>query len=328
MPFTRFPNGVSSFGTPLLGSSSLGWKKDAKVLFVDVVNGLDGYEGTSPENALSSVGRAITLAGPYGVIYVLDAGLSGTDPVPYREAVSNLYVPYAKNNLAIIGVPHNIHEVFGLQIKAALALTTPVLWVAAPFCAIENLDFNGTGDALARGNIAFQDDATTTFQAQGSSVYNCHLRNGKGVGGVGGIGGGVTIVGGWYYTIKNCHFDRCRAGVWMSGSAHEVKTVRIEDNLFTSDDVALVDFDIYTLAPVNALVVHRNVFGHAKGTYAGAASKYVHLVGSGVLSENVFANATGLTWGASGKTGGDISTDTPIVNNYDESSPNVPIVRT
>jgi len=321
MPFTRFPNGVSSFGTPVLGSSSLGWKKDAKVLFVDCVNGLDGYEGTSPENALKSVGRAITLAGPYGVIYVLDAGLSGTDPVPYRETVANLSVPYAKNNLAIVGVPHNIHDTYGLQIKAALALTTPILSVYAPFCAIENLDFNGTGDALARGNIYFRDDGDTTYQAQGSSVFNCHIRNGKGVGAASaGAGGGIVVNGGWYYIFKNNRFHRCRVGVYLTSGVSTVQGVQIENNLFTSDDLTLVDFDIYMVdgGVYYQTALDQNAFAHAKGTYAGAASKYFHLLADGMLSDSFFAS-TGLTWGASAKTGGDIPTTFYMCGNYCET---------
>ena len=284
---------------PSIGGGRFGWKFKAggpdptrsRVWFVDGNVGSDAYDGADPETAFATVGKAISVAAAYDVIYVLDKGLSGTDPNPYREATANLSIPYAKNNLALVGVPHNIHDTYGLQIKAALALTTPILSVSAPFVAIENLDLNGTGDALARGNIYFADDSNTTNQAQGGSVYNCHIRNGKGVGGVGTVGGGITIVGGWYYTIKECRFERCRVGIWISGSAHEVKGVRVEDNLFTSDDLAIVDQDIYMIAAVNATTICENCFAHDKGTYNQGTPPFATLVGSGVLCKNTFAHA-------------------------------------
>ena len=287
---TNFPGGIQ--GSPVIGANHFGWKHKSahasRVWVVDGISGSDGAEGDSPDSALRTVGRAIFLASAYDVIYVLDKGLSGTDPNPYREAIANLFIAYAKNNLALIGVPHNIHELYGLQIKAALALTTPILSVSAPFTVIENLDFNGTGDALARGNIYFADDSDTTNQAQGSSVYNCHLRNGKGSAGVATMGGGIVIHGGWHYTVKGCRFDRCRCGIWMSSKGATIQNIRIEDNLFTTSDLAVVDSDIYMATTAEGTAILRNFFAHDVGSYGSA--KYATLTGSGGLLGNYFAH--------------------------------------
>ena len=288
---TNFPGGIQ--GSPVIGANHFGWKHKSahasRVWVVDGISGSDGAEGDSPDSALRTVGRAIFLASAYDVIYVLDKGLSGTDPNPYREAIANLSIAYAKNNLALIGVPHNIHELYGLQIKAALVLTTPILSVSAPFTVIENLDFNGTGDALARGNIYFADDGDTINQAQGSSVYNCHLRNGKGSAGVATMGGGIVIHGGWHYIVKGCRFDRCRCGIWMSSKGATIQNNRIEDNLFTTSDLAVVDKDIHMATAAESTVIARNYFAHDIGSYG--SNLYATLTGSGGLLNNYFAHA-------------------------------------
>lgn len=285
---TSFTGPVYAGGVPLL-PNRFGWKYGATSWFVDGNYGSDGNSGKEAEKAFSTVAYAISRASAYDVIYILDKGLSGTDPNPYRETTANLSIAYAKNNLALVGVPHAIQDAFGVQIKAALVLTTPILSVNAPFVAIENLDFNGTGDALARGNIYFADEGDTTNQAQGASVYNCHIRNGKGSAGVATLGGGIAIKGGWFYTIKNCRFDRCRVGIWMSsGTASTVSNVRIEDNLFTTSDLALVDQDIYMTGTITSTSICRNYFAHDIGSYS--SNLYATLVGDGGLLDNYFAH--------------------------------------
>ena len=51
MGLTNFPNGISSFGVPVLGGI-LGIPFTGTYWFVDPVNGLDGNAGTSPQTAL------------------------------------------------------------------------------------------------------------------------------------------------------------------------------------------------------------------------------------------------------------------------------------
>jgi hypothetical protein len=68
MPFTNFPNGVTSFGIPMVGvwisipRGGANTRDQGQVWFVDNVNGADGQTGTDPTNALKTIGRALTLA--------------------------------------------------------------------------------------------------------------------------------------------------------------------------------------------------------------------------------------------------------------------------
>lgn len=57
MGLTNFPNGVTSFGVPVLGSIA-GIPFTGNYFFVDPVNGLDGNSGSSPTNALKTLYRA------------------------------------------------------------------------------------------------------------------------------------------------------------------------------------------------------------------------------------------------------------------------------
>ena len=62
MGLTNFPQGLTSFGVPVLGGIG-GLPFTGTWWFVDPVNGLDGNAGTSPGQALQSLYRAVSLAG-------------------------------------------------------------------------------------------------------------------------------------------------------------------------------------------------------------------------------------------------------------------------
>ena len=243
MSLTNFPNGITSFGAPVFGSGHLGWKKEANVFFVDGVNGLDGYEGTSPENALKTIGRALALAGPYDVIYVLDKGydVSGGDPVAYIEAATDLSIAVGKNNLALVGVPHNINQVYGLQLKCVSASTAPVLSVYAPLVTIENLCFNKRGDGVGSCVYIIEDG---TYGGTGVSLYNCHFRNADMGSAAHTTSAGVKLIGTKWADINRCYFFDCRNGVAQGSGTNTINFTTIRNSVFSASVVANVDVDI------------------------------------------------------------------------------------
>jgi hypothetical protein len=276
-------------GVPL--PERFGWKRGAKTWFVDGLQGSDGNYGQDAENAFQTIGYAISRASAYDVIYVLDKGHDGgTDPYAYTESTTNLSIAMAKNNLAIIGVPHNIHEVYGLQIKPVSASTGPALSVYAPFTTIENLCFNKRGDGVG-SCVYFRDDGDTTYQAQGSSIYNCHLRNADMGSAARTTAGGVYINGGWYYTIKDCTFMDCHNGVSYTSGTSTVKKLTISGCTFNGTTTN-IDTDIYGAGTVYATLIDRCNFAHEVPAFAGAGAltAYVYdLVSSGfLLSNSVF----------------------------------------
>ena len=57
MPFTNFPNGITSMGIPVLGGAAIpfGVARDAKVFFIDPRIGSDSNDGLSPRKPLAIV---------------------------------------------------------------------------------------------------------------------------------------------------------------------------------------------------------------------------------------------------------------------------------
>lgn len=109
---TNFPNGLTSFGVPVLGGI-MGIPFTGTYWFVDPVNGLDGNQGTSPSQALQSLYRAVSLAGngTNDVIVLIGNG-SSTGTARLSLAAAQAVNPAAttgvlnwnKNALHLIGV--------------------------------------------------------------------------------------------------------------------------------------------------------------------------------------------------------------------------------
>jgi parallel beta-helix repeat protein len=323
MPYTNFPNGATSFGVPLHGSNSFGWKNQGDIWFVDGTFGSDGNSGKDPDNAFATVGKAVGttaatgLANAYDAVYILDKGHSGTDPNPYLETGGNLSVPFASNNLAIVGVPHNMHYQYGLQIKGDAVATTAVLHINAPFCAIENLSFNR--GASTTGGIYFDDEGDSTNQAQGSSVYNCYFRNLRGTGN-GSTGGAIVIDGGWNYLIQKCIFYNNRGGIVIkSSAASTVEGVIIRDSQFFGA-VANVDTYIHTSGTCARNIYDNLVFASATPAYSGGLTAYVYddVSSDSILSNSTFGGAS-LVAGATTTNAIVIGTGVRIANCHDES---------
>src|SRR3990172_3618867 len=59
MTITPFPNGVSSFGVPVLGGGTI--VTTGKIWFVDSVTGGNGNSGKDPQHALATIDYAVGL---------------------------------------------------------------------------------------------------------------------------------------------------------------------------------------------------------------------------------------------------------------------------
>lgn len=112
MGLTNFPNGISSFGVPVLGGIG-GLPFTGNWWFVDPVNGLDGNAGNSPGTALQSLYRAVALAasGNNDVVVLMSNGLStGTARLSLaaaqavNSAATTGVLNWNKNALHLIGV--------------------------------------------------------------------------------------------------------------------------------------------------------------------------------------------------------------------------------
>jgi hypothetical protein len=92
MSFTNFPNGVTSFGIPLLGGNpvSVPIGTQGTAWFVDATNGNNGNSGTDPGNAFKTITKAHAVATAGDTIYI--------QPGSYTE---NLVI--TKNYISLVG---------------------------------------------------------------------------------------------------------------------------------------------------------------------------------------------------------------------------------
>lgn len=74
MPLTNFPNGLSSFGIPVLGGTSVPFT--GKYFFVNPLNGSDGNTGLSPQKAFKTIYKAYAActSGNNDVIFLIGNG--------------------------------------------------------------------------------------------------------------------------------------------------------------------------------------------------------------------------------------------------------------
>jgi hypothetical protein len=58
MPYTNFPKGITSFGVPVIGSGQIP-TTTGSYFFVDSNTGASGNDGSSPQNAISTIDAAV-----------------------------------------------------------------------------------------------------------------------------------------------------------------------------------------------------------------------------------------------------------------------------
>jgi hypothetical protein len=145
MSLTNFPNGLSSFGVPVLPQIPFG--TNSKVFFVDPVNGSDGNKGNSSSRPLKTLLKAHSLctAGRNDVVYLIGNG--ATTGTARQDAT----LVWSKNATHLIGITAP-----GVNPRARIASTngvnfTPLMTVSADGCVLANLSlFHGYDSATTQ----------------------------------------------------------------------------------------------------------------------------------------------------------------------------------
>jgi hypothetical protein len=228
MPLTNFPNGISSFGIPVLGS---GIPFTGKYFFVDPEHGSDGNSGLSPKKALKTLYKAHALctAGNNDVVYLIGNGgttatarLSKANAVLVDPTATTGTLTWSKNATHLIGI--TAPTVNG---RARIAPTTTetittfgsgsMIVVSAAGCLFSNISaYQGfaTGGA---SEICWEDSGGR------NSYINCTIQ------GMGDAGSAATATG---RSLKisaangECTFRGCEIGldtVIRSNGASEIE---------------------------------------------------------------------------------------------------------
>jgi hypothetical protein len=146
MALTNFPNGVSSFGVPVVGGIG-GIPLTGTWYFCDYANGSDGNDGLSPETPLKTISRAHTLAtaGNNDVVVIIGDG-STTATQRLEETLT-----WSKNATHLIGITAPVWEAQRARISTLTTATVninPLMTVSASGCIFSNFSFfQGVGQS-------------------------------------------------------------------------------------------------------------------------------------------------------------------------------------
>lgn len=207
---TNFPNGVSSWGVPVLPVSGQG-PSTGQVFFVDSVLGSAAYDGLSPARALATLNAAVTkcIAAKGDTIYLM--------PGHTETLIAAAGVALSKAGIRVIGLGVGKNRpIFNYSTAVGASFD-----VTAANVYVENIYFRGLGiDALtAMINVSAADvtfvnceiehgDATnqavlallTTAAADRLKLARCHFHGSADAG----TAAAVRIVGGTDIVIERC----------------------------------------------------------------------------------------------------------------------------
>lgn len=129
MSLTNNPNGISSFGVPILGNGTIpfGVAKAANVFFCDPRNGSDSNTGKSPQRALATITKMHELmtdeAGDVGYFVATD----GTTGSSSRDTAT---IAWTKSGCTLIGVGAPVHVSQRARIAPSTSFAGPILTVS------------------------------------------------------------------------------------------------------------------------------------------------------------------------------------------------------
>lgn len=146
MALTNFPNGVTSFGVPVIGGIG-GIPLTGTWYFVDYANGSDGYDGLSPETPMKTLLAAYNLctSGANDVVVIIgDGGTTATQ----RLTAS---LTWAKNATHLVGMtaPTMISQRARIStLTTATVNINPLMTISGSGCIFMNFSFfQGVGEA-------------------------------------------------------------------------------------------------------------------------------------------------------------------------------------
>ena len=297
MSITNFPNGVSSFGAPVMNNNYAGWWGN-EILFVDDIDGSDDNNGTEPTSAKKTVQGAIDLAGPQDTIFVRPRNVtvgaySGHGYI--TNLVSNIATGEDVQGLSIIGTHSG--KGIGANSQCALAgvsaVTTATVLVESPCVNIENFLIKMISGQTG-GCIGAVD---TTARSWGLTVNNCSFKNFITANNATKIAA-IMLDNNHWTTIENSFFRECYWGINFGSSAGVIEGLYVRNCEFVGA-AATWESDIY-MGDVKNIIIDSCRFAHALPAFpTGTGLHYITMAGSagtGIISNcNISAQGTDQT---------------------------------
>lgn len=166
MTLTKFPNGVSSFGIPMVGGVPFG--NGSKPLFVAPNTGSDGNRGIDSSKPLDTLSKSQTLAtaNKNDVVYMISENNSASSTTDYQSSA----LDWAKDGVHLVGVNSGNNVAMRSRI-AQLSTATNVddlFTLSGNNCLISNIHvFHGVNDATSKGAVHVSGDR--------NHIVNCHF---------------------------------------------------------------------------------------------------------------------------------------------------------
>lgn len=167
MSLTNFPNGITSFGVPVI-PGGIPFGKSSKTFFVDPVAGLDGNKGTDISRPLKTLSKAHSLctSGANDVVFMISRTNTSSDTTDYQSAV----LTWSKDACHLIGINAGGNVAQRSRI-AQLSTATNIdnlFTVSGNNCIIANIHvFHGVADATSKGAVS--------VSGSRNHFINCHL---------------------------------------------------------------------------------------------------------------------------------------------------------
>lgn len=209
MSLTNFPNGISSFGVPIIGGAAMPFT--GTHFFVDFVTGSDNNNGLSVKKAFKTLQKAhdSATAGKNDVIYLIGDGASTGFSYITEQLV------WDKNAVHLVGI----------CAPSRVANRAKIEWLSSATRVATMIDFSANGCIWANVHV-FHDYATaeanTAIAMTGQRNYfsNCHIAGGGHITGAAHADAStMTITGDGENTWEDCTFgvDTITSGAGANG---------------------------------------------------------------------------------------------------------------
>lgn len=206
MTYTNFPDGVTSFGIPLMGAGPLAvFSPFGSVWFVNTNADTDGYDGTSPSTPFQTMQAALNVVGDNDVIYFIGK---------VRE---QLVAPLGVTGVRIVGVPGgNVRDDDGAKWYTPASPVAGKALLELREQGWELHNFLMTPDATGGACVKAHRAESATYPDSSHFILN----NMRFVSPGSGTPIGVEDVGGnHHYIIQNCEFQSLTSAIICSSTS-------------------------------------------------------------------------------------------------------------
>jgi hypothetical protein len=172
MALTNFPNGVSSFGIPMLGGGGIP-STNGRYIFVDADNGVDGNDGASWETAVKTINFAYSLATSNKDDVIVLSTTSTAHTLTALSGETSAMLNITKSRVHFVG--DQFGRMYGQRARIVMGVTTDTDDVFAVKNTAVGTTFNGI--KFDSGNTLTEAVGTVGEGGEYAVYRNCEFYN-------------------------------------------------------------------------------------------------------------------------------------------------------